>query len=585
MAFPVTLNGRTYTLADFSGTNYVEGLPDALEDFVTQAGDIYNSTSSTSNAIGIGSKTFTVEANKPYQAGTPLRIADAAAPATNFMDVIVTSYSGTSLVVSVFGFAGSGTYTSWTVNIGGAKTIDGTLPVVQGGTGATTAADARTNLDTYSKAEADSRFLNVSGEASNVTMTGNVTIGDAGTDTLIVNATATMADATLTTADINGGTIDGTVIGGSTPAAVTASALTVGTAAYPSAGPLSNRNKIINGSMTIDQRNAGAAVTVNAVGSFFPTDRFFGTAQAADGVFTLQQSATAPAGFVNSVITTVTTADASIGATQYYLFNQYIEGHNTADLGWGTASAKPITLSFWTRSSLTGTFGGVISNGGQNRSYPFTYAISAADTWEYKTITIAGDTSGTWLTTNGIGIRLHFDLGVGSTYRGTAGAWAGALYLGATGATDVIGTLSATWYVTGVQLEAGDTATPFEHRSFGAELALCQRYFEKSYNTDVAPGTATFTGVFTNGGVTNLAPANYATRASTAYKVTKRATPTVTTFDTAGNSGKCNYPDSTTNQSYTVIHNGFSTFSAETSTLSGGTDTRCYWHFTSSAEL
>ena len=242
-------------------------------------------------------------------------------------------------------------------------------------------------------------------------------------------------------------------------------------------GALSNRNKIINGAMTIDQRNAGAAVTVNAVGSFFPTDRFFGSGQNTDGVFTLQQSATAPAGFVNSVIATVTTADASIGATQYYLFNQYIEGHNTADLKWGTASAKPITLSFWARSSLTGTFGGVISNGGQNRSYPFTYAISAADTWEYKTITIAGDTSGTWLTTNGIGIRLHFDLGVGSTYRGTAGAWAGALYLGATGATDVIGTLSATWYVTGVQLEAGDTATPFEHRSYGAELALCQRYY------------------------------------------------------------------------------------------------------------
>jgi hypothetical protein len=189
---------------------------------------------------------------------------------------------------------------------------------------------------------------------------------------------------------------------------------------------MSNRNKIINGAMTIDQRNAGAAVTVNAVGSFFPTDRFFGTAQAADGVFTLQQSATAPAGFVNSVITTVTTADASIGATQYYLFNQYIEGHNTADLGWGTASAKPITLSFWTRSSLTGTFGGVISNGGQNRSYPFTYAISAADTWEYKTITIAGDTSGTWLTTNGIGMVVYFDRCAGSNYHGTAGAWAAA---------------------------------------------------------------------------------------------------------------------------------------------------------------
>ncbi len=190
MAYPVTLNGRTYTLADFEGNNYVDGLPDAFEDFVTHAGDIYNDTSTTSNSIGTGSKTFTVTAGKPYQAGTPLRIADAAAPATNFLDAVVTSYSGTTLVVEAIGYAGSGTLTSWTVNIGGAKTIDGTLGVSQGGTGATTAAAALTNLGTYSKTEADSRFLNVSGEASDVTMTGNVTIGDASGDMLTVNAAA-----------------------------------------------------------------------------------------------------------------------------------------------------------------------------------------------------------------------------------------------------------------------------------------------------------------------------------------------------------------------------------------------------------
>ena len=202
MAFPVTLNGRTYTLTDFEGTNYVDGLPDAFEDFVTHAGDIYNSTSTTSNSIGTGSKTFTVEANKPYQAGTPLRIADAAAPSTNFLDTVVTSYSGTTLVVNSIGYGGSGTKTSWTVNIGGAKTVDGTLGLSQGGTGATDAAGARTNIDVYSKADADSRFLNVSGEASNVTMNGDVTIGDASSDTLTVNATA----------DFNTGfNVDGTV--------------------------------------------------------------------------------------------------------------------------------------------------------------------------------------------------------------------------------------------------------------------------------------------------------------------------------------------------------------------------------------
>lgn len=197
MAYPVTLNGRTYTLADFEGTNYVEGLPDAFEDFVTHAGDIYNSTSTTSNSIGTGSKTFTVESAKPYQAGTPLRIADAAAPSTNFMDTIVTSYSGTTLVVDAVGYAGSGTFTSWNVNIGGAASVAGTLGIAQGGTGGSTAADARTNLDVYSKADADSRFLNVSGEASNVTMTGDVTIGDASTDTLTVAATAAFDTDTL----------------------------------------------------------------------------------------------------------------------------------------------------------------------------------------------------------------------------------------------------------------------------------------------------------------------------------------------------------------------------------------------------
>ena len=213
MGYPVTLNGRTYTLADFEGNNYVDGLPDAFEDFVTHAGDVYNDTSTTSNSIGTGSKTFTVTAGKPYQAGTPLRIADAAAPATNFLDAVVTSYSGTTLVVEAIGYGGSGTKTSWTVNIGGAKTIDGTLGVSQGGTGATTAAAARTNLDTYSKTEADSRFLNVSGEASDVTMTGNVTIGDAAGDTLTVNATADFktgfnVDGTITA---DGLTVDGDI--------------------------------------------------------------------------------------------------------------------------------------------------------------------------------------------------------------------------------------------------------------------------------------------------------------------------------------------------------------------------------------
>jgi hypothetical protein len=242
-------------------------------------------------------------------------------------------------------------------------------------------------------------------------------------------------------------------------------------------GALSNRNKIINGAMTIDQRNAGAAVTVNSAGNFYAVDRFFATGQSADGVFTAQQSSAAAAGFNKSLLATVTTADASIGATQQYLVGQAIEGLNVAELGWGSSDAQTVTLSFWVRSSLTGTFGGSLVNSAFNRSYPFSYAISSADTWEYKTITVAGDTSGTWLTTNGVGIRLYFSLGAGSTYVGTAGSWSGSFLVGVTGQTNLIGTNGATFYLTGVQLEAGDTATPFEHRSYGAELALCQRYY------------------------------------------------------------------------------------------------------------
>jgi len=235
------------------------------------------------------------------------------------------------------------------------------------------------------------------------------------------------------------------------------------------------RNRIINGDMRIDQRNAGASVTFDGSATKFPVDRFGGF-EDTDGEMTGQQNSSAPTGFTSSVKLTTTTADASLGATQRVIFRQLIEGQNVSDLAWGTASAATVTISFWVRSSLTGTHGGAVTNSAQDRSYPFTYSISVADTWEYKTITVAGDTSGTWLTTNGIGIRLIFGMGVGSTYSGTAGAWAGTRYESATGAVSVIGTLNATWYITGVQLEAGTVASPFERRDYGRELMMCQRY-------------------------------------------------------------------------------------------------------------
>jgi hypothetical protein len=246
------------------------------------------------------------------------------------------------------------------------------------------------------------------------------------------------------------------------------------------ASPYTLKNRLINGDFRIDQRNAGAAVTINSAAYTFVVDRWSGYGSAADGVFTLQRSTTAPTGFTNSFLATVTTADASIGANQLYIIEQFIEGFNVADLDFGTANAKTITISFWVRSSVTGTFSGSIADTNYTRSYPFTYTISSANTFEYKTVTIAGDTTGTWNKDNGIGMRLYFDLGSGSSTKATAGAWTGSGTVGATGSTNLIATSGATFYITGVQLERNTTATPFEWLPYGTELALCQRYYYKA---------------------------------------------------------------------------------------------------------
>jgi hypothetical protein len=236
------------------------------------------------------------------------------------------------------------------------------------------------------------------------------------------------------------------------------------------------RNRIINGDMGIDQRNAGASVTPTS--NTYTIDRWFaGLSQSSK--FSVQRSTTAPTGFVNSALITSTSA-YSITSTDRFAFSQFIEGLNCTDLGWGTASAKTMTLSFQVRSSLTGTFGGAFQNNASDRSYPFTYTISAANTWETKTVTVAGDTTGTWLTNNEIGIQVRFNLGTGSTYSNTAGAWVAGDYRSATGATSVVGTNGATLYITGVQFEVGSVATPFERRPYGTELQLCQRYYYKT---------------------------------------------------------------------------------------------------------
>ena len=238
------------------------------------------------------------------------------------------------------------------------------------------------------------------------------------------------------------------------------------------------RNRIINGAMMIDQRNAGASVTIPATSVTYTLDRWMAYGAQASK-FSVQQNAgsvTPPVGFTNYLGVTSLSA-YSVGAAEQFILRQTVEGFNVADLAWGTANAKTITLSFQVYSSLTGTFGGVIRNSADNRSYPFSYTVSSTNTWTSISITIAGDTSGTWVTNNGTGLKLQFGLGCGSSVSGTAGTWASATYESATGATSVVGTNGATFYITGVQLEKGSTATSFDYRPYGTELALCQRYY------------------------------------------------------------------------------------------------------------
>jgi hypothetical protein len=301
------------------------------------------------------------------------------------------------------------------------------------------------------------------------------------------------------------------------------------------------KNRIINGAMVIDQRNAGASVT--PTDAQYTLDRWFASLSQASK-FTVQQNAgsvTPPAGFNNYLgITVGASANVTVGAGDYFSIAQYIEGFNVADLGFGAAGASTVTLSFWVRSSLTGTFGGSLRNSAANRNYPFPYTISSANTWEQKSITIAGDTTGTWLKTNGNGLALFLAIGVGSTYTDTAGAWTTkASVISATGATNLISTNGATFYITGVQLERGSNATSFEFRDYGRELALCQRYFETSYDAGIVPGTASILG---SGGVYNVIGSLAGSTSGNIggggmllpFKVSKRTNPTIVAYDFDG---------------------------------------------------
>ena len=290
----------------------------------------------------------------------------------------------------------------------------------------------------------------------------------------------------------------------------------------PTMSNMAGRNRIINGDMRIDQRNAGASVTPTY--NSYGLDRWsFPVSQ--NSKLTAQQSSTVPSGFTNSMVITSSSA-YSVGASDYFSLQQKIEGYNVADLGFGTASAKTITLSFWVQCSLTGTFGGVIGNNNGTRNYPFTYTISSANTWTYISVTIPGDTGGTWLTTNGVGLTVFFGLGAGSSWSGTAGAWTATQAFSATGATSVVGTNGATFYITGVQLEVGSVATPFEHVDYSEMLRRCQRYFQ-----------------IANMCCSDYGPAGYSTEQRTPFVTEMRASPTAA----QGSTGSTSHYNSSSN--------------------------------------
>jgi len=489
-----TILNRTTTFAT-NGTVTAAGLHNLIDDTSIYAGLITTQTELTT--VGTADQIL-IAVGGVSDTGAPRR-----ATVQNLFEDTLTA--GTFVNLSLTGALTYGTAT-------GNRTVSTSATITTGTIPNLTSSTASITLGTIPTLTAGT----TTSTAANIT-NGTVQTLTASTGTITNLSTTLAGDFTISQGTGTLGTTGATLgtYGGATSIPVLAidakgRVTTASTSAI--ASNTGFRNRIINGDMRIDQRNAGASVTFTAQ---YTVDRWY-CEENTDGAMTAQRSATAPSGFSNSLLFTTTTADASLGATQAALVAQFIEGFNTSDLAWGTASAKTITLSFWVRSSLTGTFGGALRNSAANRSYPFTYSISVADTWENKTITVAGDTSGTWLDNNGVGIGVFFGLGVGSTNSGTAGAWAGSNFLSATGAVSVIGTLNATFYITGVQLEAGSTATDFERRPIGTELALCQRYYEIASGSFRSATTGSFVG------------------AHVGFKEQKRSVPTMTYLANGG---------------------------------------------------
>ena len=382
---------------------------------------------------------------------------------------------------------------------------------------------------------------------------GSLEIQSAGTTKLTIGSTSVDIPAIASVTSINGGQVGG------------------------------SRNKIINGAMEINQRGTAAVAADGAMIS----DRWK-EIEAGGGNMTCQVVADAPASFRNSIKAIASTADDCSQAADEYRILHMIEGNNVVNLYYGNSGAKTTTLSFWVKSSLTGNFPVGLENSASNRTHVKQYTINSADTWEKKSVTFVGDETGTWLITNGIGLKVSFVLGAGSNYTGTIDSWQGSRLYRGDSSVQFMATVNATYFVTGVQLEVGSTATDFEYRNFGEELALCQRYYEKSYDYDVAVGATTYIGMHLMGGnVAATAGTSHISGPTIPFQVPKRDNPTIVAYDQAGNSGKCQRfqlgNHNTDNQDITVQSIGTNNFRYITSGSSNSTGTQA--HFTADSEL
>jgi hypothetical protein len=476
-------------------------------------------TLTLTNALGIvNGGTGQTTANAAFNALAPSQTGNSGKYLTT--DGTNTSWAtnplGTVTSVDVSGGTTGLTTSGGPITSSGTITLGGTLATTNGGTGLTsyTAGD----LTYYASGTALTK-LGIGAANRVLTSSGSAPQWSASlTGLTSVSATSITENgfAVVTQADIGSGANEiplNQYLG--------SMAYQNGDSYYNIGMTVGYRNRLFNGAMQIDQRNAGASTTPTA-DSTYTLDRWIcRLAQASK--FSVQQVTTAPSNFTNSLRVTSTSA-YSLLSTDYFSIGQRIEGLNAADLGFGTSSAKSLTLSFWVYSSLTGTFSGGLANSGYSRNFAFTYTVNAANTWEQKTINISGDSSGTWLTTTGIGLIVQFSLGSGSSYSDSApNGWSNA-NPAVQNTVSVVSTNGATWFVTGVQLEVGTQATPFDWRPYGTELALCQRYCEVFAST-----------------TSNFSPFGsgycYSTTAGESvlqYKVQKRAAPTIN-YDAAGN--------------------------------------------------